>query len=499
MKQLQYILSLAAVILITSCTAKHTLKPEAKLVDTVYTSKAAMDVFDYNPERAMIIIDSAEIVGNLTHDRAMYFRAKIITMTLEGLPLDSAQNICLALMQSNYVKDDNNLESVLDLLVNISRRKQDFEQWLKWSTMKADLCRNRGDEVEALRTEAEIGVILAYLDRLEDGLQTLDEVIERLDGTRKFNQMDACIIALRRKVDVLQHYNMFDEIIPVAHKIIEKTNDYEQNPDDFHDGSFREPNAARLSDYCEFYRVKAYAYLARSYAETDDITEARHYLKLFEQSRYGQTFDGRMMISKTWFKLGDYDKMLAIYDEVEKYLDDDTINETFSMILYDRGVAAEANGQYTLAYNYMKRHAELNQMISEQLQNSKAQEYAARYRAKEQQLEIDRFTMQNRMQNIIILIIFIALLFTVILYNHTVVQKRELAKKNIALSKFIDNNSEKNNNNRLSKACKLLREHPEMTIADVAKEAGVSPRNLNKLFREQYGISPTEYKKSHQK
>lgn len=499
MKQLRYILSLAAVILITSCTAKHTLKPEAKPVDTVYTDKAALEVFDYNPERALMIIDSAEIVGNLTHNRALFLRAKIITMTLEGQPLDSAQNICLQLMQSNYVKDEDNLESVLDLLINITRRRQDFEQWLKWSTQKMELCHNRGDEVEALRTEAEIGVILAYLDRLEDGLQTLDEVIEKLDGTRKFNHMDACIIALRRKVDVLQHYGMFDEIIPVAQKIIEKTYDYEQHPDDFHDGSFREPKPSRLSDYCEFYRVKAYAYLARSYTETENITEARYFLNLFEQSRYGQTFDGRMMISKTWFKLGDYDKMLAIYSEVEKYLDDDTINETYSMILYDRGVAAEADGQYNLAYNYMKRHAELNQMVNEQLQKSKAQEYAARYHAKEQQLEIDRFTMQNRMQNIIILIVFIALLFTVILYNHTVVQKRELAKKNIALSKFIDESSEKNNNIRLSKACKLLREKPDMTIAEVAKTVGVSPRNLNKLFREQYGISPTEYKKSHQK
>ena len=301
MKHLQYILSLAVIIMISSCTTNHPLKREQKPVDTVYTDKAAMNVFDYNPERALVIIDSAEIVGNLTHDRAMFFRAKIITMTLEGLPIDSAQNICLALMQSDYVKDENNYESVLDLLVNITRRKQDFEQWLKWSTMKAELCRNHGDEVEALRTEAEIGVILAYLDRLEDGLKTLNEVIAQLDGTRKFNQMDACIIALRRKVDVLQHYEMFNEIIPVAHKIIEKTNDYEQHPDEYHDGSFREPNAARLSDYCEFYRVKAYAYLARAYAETDKITDSRHFLKLFEESRYGQTFDGRMMISNTWF------------------------------------------------------------------------------------------------------------------------------------------------------------------------------------------------------
>lgn len=509
MRRLLYALYVIITVLITSCTGNVSLKRDIQPTDTIYNEKAALDVFDYNPERALVIIDSAEIVGNLTHDRTLFMRAKIITMTLEDQPLDSAQNICLQLMQSNYVKNEDNLESVLDLLINITRRKQDFEQWLKWSTQKMELCRNRDDEVEALRTEAEIGVILAYLDRLDDGLKTLDNVIEQLDKTRKFNQMDACIIALRRKVDVLQHFNMFEEIIPVAQKIIEKVNDYEQYPDDYHDGSFREPKAARLSDYCEFYRVKAFAYLARSYAEIDDIFNARYYLNLFEQSRYGKTFDGRMMISSTWCKLGDYDKMLAIYDDVESYLKDDTINETYSLVLYNRAIAAEANGQHVKAYNYMKRHAELSRLINDNMLQSKAQEYAARYRVQEQQMELDRQTMHNRLMNFVLLAMLLVIMATVFFYNHTVFQKKRLAEKNKIMIRLIDdltkqnmlmtNSAEKNKSIRLSEACRLIREEPDKTITAIAGQLGLSSRTLQKLFREQYGISPTEYRASHTK
>lgn len=510
MKQLLFALLISVAVMMESCTMNTTMNREPHLSDTLYTAKAAMKIYDYNPTRALLIIDSAEIVGNMSRDRASYYRAKIFTMSFEGMNLDSAQKICLSLMNSDYVKNADNEESVLDLLISITRRKQDFEQWLKWSTEKVDFCRNNNNEVEALRTEAEIGVILAYLGRQDEGLQKLDDVIAELDKTRKFNEMDACIIALRRKVDVLQQCGMFDKIIPVAKKIIDKLDDYEQHPDDYHDGTFREPDADKLSDYCGFYRVKAYAYLARAYAETDDIPNSRYYLNLFENSRYGKTFDGRMMISMTWCKLGDYDKMLAIYDEVENYLKDDTINETYSTILLNRSIAANARGQHDKAYDYIKRHAELSQLISNQLHESKINEYAARYRAQEQEMELQRQTLLNRMQNIIIIIMFVVLLVILFFYNSSVFQKKKLTEKNSALVKFIDDKTkqsqvvenlkdETEDEKRLLEACRLLREHPDMKVADVAKKVKLTPQRLQKLFRERYSMSLTEYRLSHKK
>jgi AraC-like DNA-binding protein len=66
--------------------------------------------------------------------------------------------------------------------------------------------------------------------------------------------------------------------------------------------------------------------------------------------------------------------------------------------------------------------------------------------------------------------------------------------------KLIDEMSKQDqpqNDVHISKACKILREHPDMKAADVAKKVGLSLRNLQKLFREQYGISMTEYRASH--
>lgn len=500
MRRLLTTILIILAVSMSSCTFNNEKYHELQTNDTIHTAKAAMAIYDYNPERALVIIDSAEIVGNLSHDRASFYRAKIFTMTLEGMDLDSAQKICLTLINSDYVKTQENKESVLDLLISICRRKQDYEQWLQWSTEKAELCRKQGDEVEALRTEAEIGVILAYLGRQDEGLEKLNDVIDQLDGIRKFNEIDACIIALRRKVDVLSEFELYDEIIPVAKKIIDKTDDYEKHPDEINDGSFRQPNTANIPNYCEFYRVKAYAYLARAYSETGDLISARYYLALFENSRYGQTFDGRMMISSTWCNLGDFDKMLAIYDEVENYLQDDTINENFSIMLRNRAYAAEAKGQYDKAYEYMKRHADLRQLLNYQIKQSNANEKAARYRAHEQEMEIQRQTMKNRMMNYILLIMLIAMMIALFLYNQSSYQKKRLVEKNIALVKLIDENSQPNPvDKRLSEACRLLRENKDIKIADVAKKIGLTPRTLRNLFKEQYGILPSEYRNSHVK
>ena len=53
------------------CTGSGGTKRVPQANDTLYTEKAAMDVYGTQPERALEIIDSAEMVGNLTEDRAI--------------------------------------------------------------------------------------------------------------------------------------------------------------------------------------------------------------------------------------------------------------------------------------------------------------------------------------------------------------------------------------------------------------------------------------------
>ena len=78
---MEYIIYIIVLILTLGCTGKGkdtagSRVPQA--TDTLYTQQAAMSVYGYQPERALQIIDSAVIVGNLNEMRADLNRMRII-------------------------------------------------------------------------------------------------------------------------------------------------------------------------------------------------------------------------------------------------------------------------------------------------------------------------------------------------------------------------------------------------------------------------------------
>lgn len=411
------------------------VKYEPQLSDTIYTADAALAIFDRNPERALLMLDSAVLVGNLDEDLAKMLRAKVLSQSTADLHFDEALQICEELMQSDFVDNPANRENVLDLLITITRRRGDNEQWVRWSTEKVDLCRQQGDETEALRTEAEIGFILVKLGEEERGLAKINGVIGALDEQRHFNEMDACIIALKRKINILDILERPENIIPLARRIIEKIDDYRWHRDEYADGSFRmPPSDEQFYSYCNFYTAQAYCFLAKAYADMGQDDIARRYLSLFEESDYGKTFSGRMMASSTWRVLGDYDKMLAIYDVATKRLGTDTLNIDFSTMLYGRAVAAEARGDYKAATGYWHRYNNIKQQLDRKQYEGQAYHYAARYKLQEEHMNTEREQAKAQYNKTLAWAGFILVILSVGFIIHLLIQRRAIDRKNRVLT-----------------------------------------------------------------
>ncbi len=416
--------------------------------DTLYTADAAMEVFDRDPERALAIIDSGEALGNIENELATLLRAKVYIQSTSMQQTDTARQMLESLMETPYVKDNpGNHKIVLDLFIQLSRLRDDYEQWLRWSTEKANLCRQQGDETETLRTEAEIGLILTYLGEVDKGLSKLNGVIGILDGQRHFNEMDACIIALKRKISVLKKFDRPAEVIPVAQRIVRIVDDYRQHPEDYADDSYRMPTTdeERL-DYCDFYAAQAYGSLARAYAESWDrerprpkamLDSARHYLSLFEHSNYGRSYSGRMVIAPTWCLMGAYDKMLAIYDEMTAQMGSDTLNLDYAKMLRDRAIAAKAMGNTTASNGYWQRYSDLKDLLNNQLQESKAHEYAARYQLQEERHNTEREEAAKHRIGVIATLLGIMLSIVAFFVFFLVRQLHSIREKNAVLTKEI--------------------------------------------------------------
>ncbi len=376
-----------------SCTrhAPESPAPFKEGADTLFTRAAALEAMPYHRDRALTIIDSAYIIGNISDFTADLLRMKVYCQTLDGMQLDSTLVIGTRLMEHDSVAlDPRKRFSVLDLLVNASRLANDDEALLEWTSQKAGVCRELGEEMEALRTEVEEGAALTRLGHMDEGLEQIDNIISQLDGIRRFSEMDTWIIAIRRKINILQGLSGSSaQIAALSLRILSRLDDYSHDPDSYHDGSFREPDEDERPVYIDFYQAKCYAYLAEVYAGTDP-REAERYLARLEQTDYGRTYDARIMMAPILCRLGQYDRMERIYREMDARWDPaDTLSNSFLTMLHDRAVAAEAQGHASAALELWKRYDIIKGKIADKTISGKSILYAARYQSDKQRMALE--------------------------------------------------------------------------------------------------------------
>ena len=569
MKQkIPFILFFTLAVLLVGCGKGQSVK-QANLNNTPYQLDSVLETSVVNPERALTLLDSALCLGNISDYRGRFIRARIYSKSLMWQRQDSAILICEKLLDHDSVMNDpGEQENILNILITTSRAKHNNEAYLQWATQKATLCQKQGLETERWRTEADIGLVMTYLGQVEEGLVKLDEAISHLDAFGSLDRMDAFIVAIKRKINALNDLHRFDEVIPLAQRILDRLDHYERHAEDYAEDSYRfmwSNNSNDRDRYLDFTRAQAWGFMAHTYAlqsemEIVNSKKAKEYLSLFDNSDYGKTLSGRCLIAPTQMALGMYNEALATYDEVERRMAGDTLNDDYAIILRSRAIAARARGHIAEAYDYQTRYAMLSKVISDSLHASEAHDYAARYHAYEQQLEIQEKEAEADRFHIVSLAMAVVALLAVAFAIYFFRQKRIVNEKNHALVKLIDSSFVEKvaespndiqstmfydidnvirterlytnaglqrqdicdrfgisrhalndllnahtdgmnfpqyiNSIRIQETLRLLRDEPSKTVTAIAAEVGFTPSNLREQFKQIYGMTPTEYRQN---
>ena len=436
------VLLLVCTLAFVSCGSNNSARHIPNLGDTPYQEDSVLVAYGYHPDRALVMLDSALLLGNINEYRAKFIRARIYSKSLLKQRQDSAILICEQLLKHDSVINVlHEQENVLDLLMITSRTKTDFEGYVKWATQKVEVCRLQGEETEQWRTEAEIGMVMAHLGQPEEGMTKIDEAIRQLDAPGSIDRMDAFIIAVKRKITVLNDQGRYAEVIPFAQRILDRLDHYEQHAKDYAEDSYRLSWSDKPADrdrYIDFSRAQANGFLAGAYAMTGDVAHAREYLARFDQSGYGHSFSARRMIIPTQMALGMYDEAMVTCDEMVYRMGNDTVNDDYAVILRDRAVVARAKGHVAEAYDLMNRHANLAKVLSDSLHASEAHDYAARYHAKEQELKIQEAETASRIKSIIIGVIILLLIIAGVVSFYYRRQRQIISEKNRALVRMIN-------------------------------------------------------------
>ena len=442
MRNVLQVLLLVLILIFASCGRNNSARHIPNLGDTPYQVDSVLVAYGYHPNRALVMLDSALLLGNINEYRAKFIRAKIYSKSLLKQRQDSAILICEQLLQhDSVIHAPQERENILDLLMITSRTKVDFEGYVKWATQKAEVCRLQGEETEQWRTEAEIGMVMAHLGQPEEGMEKIDEAIRQLDEPGSIDRMDAFIIAVKRKITVLNDQGRYAEVIPLAQRILDRLVHYEQHASAYAEDSYRlswSDSPADRDRYIDFSRAQANGFLAGAYAMTGDTPHARECLSRFNQSGYGHSLGGRRMIIPAQMALGMYDEAMATSDVVAYRMGRDTINDDYAVILRDRAVVARAKGHVDEAYNLMNRHANLVKVLSDSLHASEAHDYAARYHAQEQELKIQEAEAASRMKSIIIGVIVLLFFIASVISFYYRRQRQIISEKNRALVRMIN-------------------------------------------------------------
>ncbi len=384
----------AILLVLTGCKEGDTgNKRVSQAADTLYTAAYAMTFVDTEPERALLLIDSARLAGNLSDVRADIQRARVYGRSHAEIKTDSAILIGERLMLHDSVKADYDLQiEVLEILLDAYRLERDYEQALNWATRLSDVYREHGMHHLLSYSNAEIGALMVRIGQQQEGLARIDSAVQQLAGHRHYSEMNLALLALKRKADVSAEIGRYQETADAAQQMLGMLDDFEQHPADYYDQSngYSGITVEERPRYIDFYRSRAYSFLALAAASQHQPQQAIHYLDLYEQTDASQTLHGRYVTTPILHCLGRYDRMMDIYDEVEQAMADDTLNANYADILRGRAEVAESQGHSVAANGYWRRYADLSQQLNDSLLKGKAHLFAARYHAQEQQREIDQ-------------------------------------------------------------------------------------------------------------
>ena len=524
----------ATILVVAGCTGKNTQvtkrsdrKPSPS--DTTYTKQAAMMVYDYDPVRALQIIDSAVIVGNLSDFRADKTRAQIYSRTgiagrfdslmhwTANARLDSAKAIAERLLRHDSVK--NRLEEqqdMLEMLAYTARMQEDTLTWLLRSRQLVDVCRRQGAETEALRNEAELGAALYSMGRQAEGMAMMDSVIDILPSSSsfRFNELDALVIALKRKIGVMITTGQSAEILPLARRIVTLLDDYERHPDQYHDGTYREPPAEKRDDYIRFYRSQAQNFIATAYAalgQTDDMkatferledivrdAEAREHHARYaalehqmEAERQRADAQRNALIAWSTAILALFALCFALYYWRQKHI----------VAEKNRYLARQMDEAMAYREKYQK---EKDRVDGERLRvgASAEMDFAAADEAAEPTDTADASSSEAQLFAHIVEVIAAEQLYLDSACDRQMLTDRfQLSKERLG-SLFAQYSEAANisafiNALRLDHASRLLTSQPDIDIRQVASQSGFSSHQyFSNCFKQRFGLSPTDYRRA---
>ena len=439
-----------AAISFCACIRQSTA-PTPQGADTLYTEAAAMSIHRNDPERALRMIDSALIVGNITNQRAEYLKAVTHYGGTHNIPL--ARQICLdelnratELLQAGKFNhaDSVTLERIYLLLTSIEYTTANHLTIIRYATEASRLAHalNMPDEVGKM--EGFIARSMAQTSRTDEGIERLQATIADLRKLNTFKGVVAYHDASKKLLHILIDNDRFDDMVSVCQSVLSRLDELGNHPDRF--GEMLE--GFNPEEYVDYARGQILAFLTTAYARlasanTNQPALRQQYLQkalatedeVFK-TEWSKSIDCDKMMSAAYHHMGQFDRFDKAMQRFENTYPD-TINPNYEICLEQRSVASKMQGRTADALNYLERAFVIRDSLDHRNQRDQLNELATIYHLQEEQLARQEKEAEAERSHIINMALAAGLLAALGFLVWFLRQKRIVEKKNRVLVREI--------------------------------------------------------------
>jgi AraC-like DNA-binding protein len=402
--------------LTTGCTGNGTSGPRAGGDKSVYSFENIKKIHLSDPERALVMTDSAEMLGVMSADSCNWLRGLIhygatrdfsearhyIQKVLDSRQADKTSQMYLrnlSLMESTYELEGN------------------YAKCLEYCLEGARLAHEAGDTQLETDFNFEAGVCMERQQK-GSGLSYMDKGIELLRQSTSPRTLPYLSYYLGQKMRYLSALDRYEEAIAAGQERIAVINRIATEVKNAPDG------------YVDEQLGRVYSVLAYCQQKTGKTADAKKSVEAFNKTRFSQTPEGKDDILFYYVLTGDGTRALQIIDDLYPYYERyDTIEPGFMNLLKHQAAAYRLLGNYRRADLTMQRVEVIADSLADRDKKAQTLELAQIYRTQEKDLQLKDAEARAVIYRIaiasalIIILLIVFLLWRAFRYNKVLTEK----------------------------------------------------------------------------
>ena len=390
-----------------------------------------MSIHRTEPEKALVMIDSAVVVGNLSWQRGEYLKAMTQYGGQHNLPL--ARQTCLDMLeQKDALTDSVTLEQTYMLLACIEYTTGNHPAIIRYATETSRLAHSLGMPDEIGKAEGFIAQSMAQTGKTDEGIERLQNTLAEMRQLNIFKGVTAYHEVSKRLVRILIDNMRFAEVVPVCEAILERIDELGNHPERF--SGMKE--GFDPSEYVDYARGQTLAFLTIAYARMGDLQKARETEAEVFRTQWSQSMDCDKIMSAAYHYMGEFDR----FDQAMRRFENsypDTINPNYIICLEQRSEAARMQGHTDEAFSYMQRAYVIRDSLDYRNQRDQLNELATAYHLQEEQLVRKQKEAEADRAHVIIIALIVGLIAAIGFLMWFFRQKRLVEKKNKVLAREI--------------------------------------------------------------